>query len=235
MHHRFEQRFEHKMRRFMRRHGRHGHGFGHFRGIAGGFAGGMKAISAGRKLASGDLQLIVLALLAEQPRHGYEIIKALEERSGGFYMPSPGMVYPALTYVEELGHATVEADGNKKLYRITETGSAYLAENREGVDFILAQLARIGSKMDKVRRAFDGEDTAHEGRTDDRDVRGAREGGGRGDPNREGGDPDNLIPELHQARRELKSVLREKFDATPEEQKRVADILREALSKIATK
>ena len=226
MHHRFEKRFEHKMRRFMRRHGRHGHhhGFG-LRGLAGGFAGGMKGLAAGRKLASGDLQLIILALLAEAPRHGYEIIKALEERSGGFYVPSPGMVYPALTYVEEIGHATVEADGNKKLYRITEAGSAYLAENREGVDFILAQLARIGSKMDRVRRAFDGDD-AREGRADDDSAR--REGGGRGDP-------DDLIPELHQARRELKSVLRDKFDATPEEQKRVADILREALSKIGAK
>ncbi|MGE0736213.1 MAG: PadR family transcriptional regulator [Alphaproteobacteria bacterium] len=227
MHHRFEKRFEHKMRRFMRRHGRHGHGFGHFRGLAGGFAGGMKGLAAGRKLASGDLQLIILALLAEAPRHGYEIIKALEERSGGFYVPSPGMVYPALTYVEEIGHATVEADGNKKLYRITDAGSLYLAEHREGVDFILAQMSRIGRKMDRVRRAFDGDDTAREGKPAD-DSRGDREGGGRGDP-------DDLIPELHQARRDLRIVLREKFDATPDEQKRVAEILREALNKIEAK
>jgi len=79
-------------------------------------------MSMGRKLASGDLQLLVLALLADKPRHGYEIIKALEERSKGFYTPSPGMVYPALTYLEEIGYATVAADGARKLYHITASG-----------------------------------------------------------------------------------------------------------------
>ena len=64
---------------------------------------------SGRKLSSNDLQLLLLALLAEKPAHGYELIRALEERSGGAYAPSPGMIYPALTYLEELGHA--EADG----------------------------------------------------------------------------------------------------------------------------
>src|SRR6202035_618621 len=80
------------------------HGFGHFgRGFMEG--GGM-----GGKLASGDLQLLILKLLDEKSRYGYEIIKELDERSKGFYVPSPGMVYPALTYLEELGHAAVAAD-----------------------------------------------------------------------------------------------------------------------------
>ena len=84
----------------------------------------------GRKLASADLQLLILELLAEKPRHGYEIIKALDERSKGFYAPSPGMVYPALTYLEEIGHATVETEGARKLYHITELGRAHLEEHR---------------------------------------------------------------------------------------------------------
>src|SRR5438105_719498 len=98
--------------------GRFGGAWSHGAGLGGrGFFGG-------RKLGSGELQLVILALLEESPRHGYEIIKALEETSRGFYTPSPGMVYPALTYLEEVGYATVEAKGSKKLYRITDAGSA---------------------------------------------------------------------------------------------------------------
>src|SRR5208282_4097464 len=85
---------------------------------------------AARMLASGDLQLIILALLSEKPRHGYEIIKQIEEHSSGAYSPSPGMVYPALTYLEEGGFATSELEGTKKLYRITEAGTKHLNENR---------------------------------------------------------------------------------------------------------
>ncbi|MES2909962.1 MAG: PadR family transcriptional regulator, partial [Pseudomonadota bacterium] len=105
-----------------------GRGFGGFRfDFGGGFpgegkGGGRGGMGPGRKLGSADLQLLILALLAEKPRHGYEIIKALDERSNGFYSPSPGMVYPALTYLEEIGYATVAAEGAKKLYSITETG-----------------------------------------------------------------------------------------------------------------
>ncbi len=87
----------------------------------GGGMGG-RPFGMGRKLASVDLQLLILGLLAEKPRHGYEIIKALDERSKGFYIPSPGMVYPALTYLEEIGHATVEADGSRKLYQHHRVG-----------------------------------------------------------------------------------------------------------------
>src|SRR3979411_3043860 len=107
------------MRGFFGYHGcaRRGHG-GHFGGVGppvrhGGGVGG-RGFFGGRKLGSGELQLVILALLEERPRHGYEIIKALEETSKGFYAPSPGMVYPALTYLEEVGEATAEADGRKK-------------------------------------------------------------------------------------------------------------------------
>ena len=84
----------------------------------------------GRKMGSVDLRLVLLMLLAERPSHGYELIKALEERSGGFYSPSPGMVYPALTWLEEVGYASVTAEGAKKLYHITAEGQAYLAQNK---------------------------------------------------------------------------------------------------------
>src|ERR1700722_19474753 len=90
--------------------GRHGF-LGHFGGLMG---GGGRGFRAARMLASGDLQLIVLELLKEKPRHGYDIIKELEERSSGIYTPSPGVVYPALTYLEEMSYAASEAEGNKK-------------------------------------------------------------------------------------------------------------------------
>jgi len=135
------------------RRGGHGpFGFGFFGGE--GFGG--QSFRTGRKLASGELQLVLLALLAERPAHGYELIKALEERSGGYYAPSPGMVYPALIWLEEVGYATVEADGAKKLYHISDTGRAYLAKHRETADAMLGQLEHIGRKMGRVREIFSG-------------------------------------------------------------------------------
>src|ERR1700723_3406339 len=128
----------------MRRH-HGGQGFGHFAsGWGGGFGRGGGGFRTGRKFASADLHLIILALLEDKPRHGYEIIKALEERSGGFYTPSPGMIYPALTLLEEIGHATIEQEGSRKLYRITPEGQSYLASNRVAADAILDALSRIG-------------------------------------------------------------------------------------------
>src|SRR5580704_11345581 len=141
---------------FGRHHG--GRGFGHFgRGFMDGDMGG-RAFGMGRKLASVDLQLLILGLLAEKPRHGYEIIKALDERSKGFYVPSPGMVYPALTYLEEIGHATVEAVGTRKLYHITDAGKEHLESNRGAADALFAQFGRVGERMDRVRRAMRAEE-----------------------------------------------------------------------------
>src|SRR5229473_6919590 len=141
---------------FGRHHG--GRGFGHFgRGFMEGDMGG-RTFGMGRKLASVDLQLLILGLLAEKPRHGYEIIKELDERSKGFYVPSPGMVYPALTYLEELGHATVAVDGARKLYSITEPGKAHLEKNLSTADALLAQFGLVGERMDRVRRALDAEE-----------------------------------------------------------------------------
>jgi len=135
---------------------RHRHGFGGWGGWRG-FGGG-DMVRAGRMLATGDLRLIALALIAEQPRHGYEIIKVLEEKTSGWYSPSPGIVYPTLTYLEEAGYVTAQAEGSKKLYTITDEGRAYLDENRDFVDAVLERLAAIGSKIARMRRRFGGDE-----------------------------------------------------------------------------
>ena len=207
--------FRHRLH-FMGRHHHGRHGFGRFGGgfMDDGGPGG-RGMSMGRKLASGDLQLLVLALLAEKPRHGYEIIKALEERSKGFYTPSPGMVYPALTYLEEIGYATVEADGSRKLYHITPSGQAQLDENRSVVDSMFAQFERVGEKMERMRRAFSADESAP---ADSEDLGMGRRGS----------------KEMLHARRELKSALHAAADS-PQEQERIAEILRRAAAEIRSK
>ena len=135
--------------------GRHRHG--RFRGFGRGRRGrhgmdGDDMMRAGRMLAHGDLRLIALALIAEQPRHGYEIIKVLEEKTADWYSPSPGIIYPTLTYLEEVGYVTAQADGAKKLYSITEEGRAYLAQNRDLADAGLDRLAAIGERAAQMRR-----------------------------------------------------------------------------------
>ena len=115
-------------------------------------------VRAGRMLATGDLRLIALALIAEQPRHGYEIIKVLEEKTSGWYSPSPGIVYPTLTYLEEAGYVTAQAEGSKKPYTITDEGRAYLDQNRDFVDAVLERLAAIGGKIARMRRRLGGDE-----------------------------------------------------------------------------
>jgi DNA-binding PadR family transcriptional regulator len=106
-------------------------------------------------LAQGDLKLLALALIAEQPRHGYELIKLIEEKTGGWYSPSPGVVYPTLTFLEEAGYVTAESEGAKKRYTITEEGRAYLEENRDVADMVLERLEAIGKKLARRRRAWE--------------------------------------------------------------------------------
>ena len=213
-------RFSHHSHHFAGRHGgAHGgfFGFGHHFGEGfgpGGRGGGPGGFGPGRKLGSADLQLLLLALLAEKPSHGYELIKALEERSSGYYSPSPGMVYPALTYLEELGHASVEPEGTRKLYRATEAGLKHLADNRAAVDTLLAQLQQIGRRMQKFRRGMhpDAERTA---------------ASFEGEPG-----AADAAPELQVARYDLKLALSGKVDAARDEQLRVAEILRKAAAEI---
>ena len=94
----------------------------------------------GRFFAQGDLRLVLLSLVAEKPRHGYELIKAVEERVAGAYAPSPGVVYPTLTLLEELGYVTVQPGEGKKLYEVTPEGRAYLEANRGTVDALFARM-----------------------------------------------------------------------------------------------
>lgn len=111
------------------------------RGEAGEGRGGR---GGGRLFSHGGLRLVLLHLIAQQPRHGYELIKAIEESVNGTYSPSPGVVYPTLTLLEEMGYLRVQgSDGEsqRKSYEITDTGSAYLKENEAGVAELLARLA----------------------------------------------------------------------------------------------
>jgi DNA-binding PadR family transcriptional regulator len=118
--------------------GRHGRGgpFGRHRG--GPFGG-----RGPRMFDAGALRLVVLGLIAEEPRHGYDIIKALEAKFQGAYSPSPGAIYPMLQMLEEADLVVSEADGNKRRYSITEQGKVYLQENAE-------ELARINAQIDEV-------------------------------------------------------------------------------------
>jgi DNA-binding PadR family transcriptional regulator len=203
---------------------RHHGGLRGRRGFIGRFGGFMNApgMRAARMIASGDLQLIILALLSERPRHGYEIIKAIEEHSSGIYTPSPGVVYPALTYLEEMGYASVEQEGNKKQYRITEAGAEHLKKNHENVDEMLDQLARFGRKMAHIRREYaeqtqEAEDFASDAA---RQIKGEWQ---------------KTKAEFRELRDELKSTLYEKLDASAEERARIKEILRRAMEEIRKK
>ena len=107
---------------------------------------------ARRMMAQGDLRLLALAFIAEAPRHGYEIIKLLEEKTADWYSPSPGVVYPTLTYLEEAGYVTATSEGAKKLYTITAEGKAYLDANRDVVDAVLERLNALGERVGRWRR-----------------------------------------------------------------------------------
>ena len=134
--------------------GRHRHRHGGRHGMRGDM-GGDDMMRARRMLAQGDLRLLALALIAEQPRHGYEIFKVLEDKTQGWYAPSPGIVYPTLTFLEEAGYVTAQADGAKKLYSITAEGRAYLEENRAFVDALLERLEAVGAQARESRSEDD--------------------------------------------------------------------------------
>ncbi|MER8660018.1 PadR family transcriptional regulator [Mesorhizobium sp. M1148] len=192
--------------------GRGGSGFGPFGhgGRGGGRGGPGDMFRAGRMLADGDLKLITLSLLAEAPRHGYDIIKALEERTSGIYSPSPGVVYPTLTFLEEAGYAASAADGNKKVFSITEAGQAHLAENRETIDGVLEHLERFGRKMAKARDWFGWNDDGEEG--------GRRGGRGRSEAR----------DEFRAVRHRLRAALGDLVDAPAEKQAEAIAVLEAA-------
>jgi len=143
-HHHRHDRYEERMRDHLHRHwarhaGRHAEGRGRGRRL-------------GRLLEHGDLRFVVLALLAEQPRHGYELIKELEERTGGAYRPSAGVIYPTLAMLEDEGLVR-QADGEagRKLYEPTDEGKKLVEEYRAHVDAIFARMAEAAESSESSR------------------------------------------------------------------------------------
>lgn len=194
-------------------------------------------LRVGRMLASGDLRLVALYLIEQQPRHGYDLIKAIEEKSAGFYTPSPGVVYPALTFLEEAGYVTSEADGNKKLYTITDEGRAHLSDNREAIESTLAFLAKAGEQMNRFREFARADWPFNRGEEPEFGNRPPHRGhGGPGWDHREEahGDRDlkGVVPELNEARRNLKAAIRKARKANEDQQRHAADILRRAAAEI---
>jgi len=117
-----------------------GPGFGP--GMRGGPGFGPRGRGRGRRTARGDIRAAVLALVAEQPRHGYEIIQEIAERSGGAWRPSPGSVYPTLSQLEDEGLVRVEQTDGRKVVQLTEAGTTYVAEHREELDAVWASVGR---------------------------------------------------------------------------------------------
>jgi DNA-binding PadR family transcriptional regulator len=197
------------------RGGGHGHGHGH--GRHGGFGGGglfgamgmmgeMARMRGGRVLSSDDLQLVILSLIEEKPRHGYEIIKALEEKSSGIYKPSPGMIYPALTYLEEADFVAASMEGSKKQITLTAEGKKHLDENRDHINDVLERLQRYGEKMSHFQSRMAEEEEAEDQWREMRD-------------------------DFREIREELRYVF-SAFAESKEERKRVLDILKKALKEI---
>lgn len=114
-------------------------------GPGGGPFGPGRGPGRGRMFGHGDLKFVVLSLLAEKPRHGYEIIRELEARFGGAYSPSPGTVYPTLSLLEDMGYAraTAEEGSTRKVFEITDEGRHYLEENRSIVDEIFDRVDEV--------------------------------------------------------------------------------------------
>ncbi|OZI72393.1 PadR family transcriptional regulator [Bordetella genomosp. 2] len=189
------------------RRGRHGgHGW---MGDGHGMGGDGPGMMRGRKFGADELQLMLLALLEEQARHGYELIKELETRSNGYYSPSPGVIYPALTYLEELDYATVEAHGNRKRYHLAPAGRAHLDTQRERVELLFAGLQHAARKMAWMKQAWQGEAGVQE----------AVETSG-------------WLREFVEARHALREALLRRSQSDAGEQRRIAAILRRAAAEI---
>ena len=189
--------------------GRRPRRFGGFDGPEGDGPGGFgREFRLRRMLRGDDLRLVVLLLISETPRHGYDLIKAIEEKSDEAYSPSPGVIYPALTFLEEAGYATAEMDGAKKVYAITEAGSVHLEDSRAEAEAALETLAMVGKRAAAMREHMAERHARH-----DRDIPG-------------------VLPEVNEARRALKSAIAAAVSGDEDTQKRVAEILKSAAEEI---
>ena len=170
---------------------------------------------SGRILGHGELRFLLLALIGEKPRHGYDLIKAIEEKVAGAYSPSPGVIYPTLTLLEDMGWVSASSDAEaKKLFTVTQDGTLALAANKALVDDMMARLAQV---KDGVAQANDGEDEdAHW--SDPRTFRGFAK-----------------VPVMR-GFKQLRRAMRARLMAAPlseEQLKRVAAILEETAKKIS--
>ena len=164
------------------RHAMHrgGRGFGH--GFGGGFGGGRRGGGRGergerrRMFDGGELRLVLLKLIADEPRHGYDLIRHIEELTGGSYAPSPGVIYATLTMLDDMGQIEAQqSDGAKKLFAITDAGRAELDANSEIVEAALARLSAVGEETQRtdpasVRRAMGNLKAVLMNRLGDRDL-----------------------------------------------------------------
>ncbi|MBA3941194.1 MAG: PadR family transcriptional regulator [Sphingopyxis sp.] len=169
------------MREFSREAMRHGgRGFGH--GFGGrGFGGRFRDDDEGRgrrrrMFDSGELRLVLLKLIADEPRHGYDLIRRIEELTRGAYAPSPGVIYPTLTLLGDMGLIeAADSDGAKKLFAITDAGRAELDANKDSVEGLIARLAEVGEERQRtdsasVRRAMGNLKAVLMNRLGDRDL-----------------------------------------------------------------
>jgi DNA-binding PadR family transcriptional regulator len=134
------------------RESRHRHRHGGFDGPWEGFGRGFGREGRERMFDNGHLRLVILQLIADKPSYGYELIKAIEERLAGSYAPSPGVVYPTLTLLEEEGYAMVSStDGNKRLYAATDEGKKYLKDNQVMLKAIFGRIEQAGKAFGRGR------------------------------------------------------------------------------------
>ena len=118
--------------------------------------GGEHRRRRGRMFGQGELRLVLLRLIADEPRHGYELIKAIEDVTAGSYAPSPGTVYPTLSLLEDEGAIREVAGGDepRKAFEATEQGRAELAERKEEADGLMARLSEHGERHAERGKAF---------------------------------------------------------------------------------
>ena len=163
---------DHPGHHFGPRGGRHGVGRGDWRGSEEGRGGRRR-----RVFDSNELRLVLLKLIADQPRHGYELIRAIEDLTGGFYVPSPGVVYPTLTLLQDMGQIEEAAsDGARKAFAATADGSAQLAAKKEEIEALFARLAELATQRERsdggpIRRAMQNLKMVLISRLDDGDAK----------------------------------------------------------------
>jgi DNA-binding PadR family transcriptional regulator len=116
-----------------------------------GWSGGRRGRRARRMFESGELRLVLLKLIADEPRHGYDLIRAIEELTGGEYAPSPGVVYPTLTLLQDMGlieEAAVE--GARKPFEVTDEGRAHLAEREDEIEALFERLRDLAPRAEQT-------------------------------------------------------------------------------------